>query len=540
MWVVIGIIGGISAGTLLGFVIATLIQKSNLIKTESTLKAKIGSLEQSNSESLKRHSEELERIKKEQDVELKSFKLEIEKEVKENLTNKFKAKEETLNQLESKIRKREESLDTRSRNLDNRDKNLARKETNIEKTEKDLELEKQKLVEYEKEIELKNQKILQELERISGFTSDMAKDILFKQIEEDVKHESAKKVQKIITDAQENAEKEAKHIIGLAIQRFAGEYVSEKTVSVVHLANDDIKGRIIGREGRNIRAFEAATGVDLIIDETPEAVVLSSFNPVRREVARLSLERLIEDGRIHPARIEEIVQKTENDVNEIIMKAGKDALMELNLPLNMHNEMIKLVGSLKYRTSYGQNILQHSIEVGFFCGMLADELGIDSKNARRAGLLHDVGKAIDHEIEGSHAIIGANMAKKYGEPADVVNAIASHHNDVPPETILAFLVDAADALSGARPGARRETMEAFIRRLQDIEAICKSFEGVQKSFAIQAGREVRVIVENEKVNDEEALVLSRDLAKRIEQEVTYPGQIKIVVIREKRIIAYAS
>jgi ribonuclease Y len=301
-----------------------------------------------------------------------------------------------------------------------------------------------------------------------------------------------------------------------------------------------MKGRIIGREGRNIRAFESATGVDLIIDETPEAVILSSFNPIRREVAKLSLEKLIEDGRIHPARIEEIVAKVEKEVEEGIIKSGNDALMELNILPNMNVEIIKLIGALKYRTSYGQNQIQHSIEVGFLCGMMAEEMGINPKLARRAGLLHDIGKAVDHEVEGSHAVIGADLAKRYGEKPEIVHAIKAHHNDVPPETALAFLVDASDALSGARPGARRETMQAFIKRLEDIETICQSFSGVQKSFAIQAGREVRVIVEHEEINDEQAGILSRELAKKIEQNVTYPGQIKIVVIRERRVVTYAS
>ncbi len=535
MWE-LSLLGGIIAGFLVSF----FIHKNSLKKTLLIFEEKLQQEKKELEILEKKHQDEMIQFKKQQEIELKTHKLEVEKEVSEQLKRKFKVKEEQLTQLENKIRKKEDSLDSRAKNLDNRDKNLSRKENNIEIAEKEIELEKQKLIELEKEIEERKRKITEELERISELSVEAAKELLLKQVEDEIKHEAAKKVQKIISEAEENAEREAKKIIGMAIQRYAGEYVSEKTVTVVNLANDDMKGRIIGREGRNIRAFEAATGVDLIIDETPEAVVLSSFNPVRREIARLSLERLIEDGRIHPARIEEIVQKTEQDVNDTMIKSGKDALMELNLLPNMHNDLLKLIGALKYRTSYGQNIWQHSVEVGFLCGIMAGELGMDIKEARRAGLLHDIGKAVDHEVEGSHAIIGANLVKKYGEHPSIVHAVAAHHNDVPPESVLAFLVDAADALSGARPGARRETMEAFIKRLQDIEEICQSFEGVQKSFAIQAGREVRVIVENESVTDDGAILLSRDLAKKIETSLTYPGQIKIVVIREKRVIAYAS
>ncbi len=345
-------------------------------------------------------------------------------------------------------------------------------------------------------------------------------------------------MKEIEQEAKEQAAKKAKKILASAINRYAGEYVTEKTVSVVPLPNEEMKGRIIGREGRNIRAIEAATGVDVIIDDTPEVVILSAFNPVRREVARLSLERLITDGRIHPARIEEVVNKVTQEVETSIQEAGEQACFDVDVH-GIHPELVKLLGKLKYRTSYGQNVLQHSIEVAFLCGIMAGELGLDVKQAKRAGLLHDIGKAVDHKVEGSHALIGADLAKKYGESEEIVHAIAAHHEDIPPESVLAILVSAADTLSGARPGARRETLETYIKRLQDLEKIALSFPGVSKAYAIQAGRELRVIVESDSLTDEEIFILSKDVAKRIESELTYPGQIKVTVIREKRAIAYA-
>ncbi len=376
------------------------------------------------------------------------------------------------------------------------------------------------------------------LEKISNMTSEEAKEFLLKQIEEEVKYEAAKMMKEIEQEAKEQAAKKAKKILASAINRYAGEYVTEKTVSVVPLPNEEMKGRIIGREGRNIRAIEAATGVDVIIDDTPEVVILSAFNPVRREVARLSLERLITDGRIHPARIEEVVNKVTQEVETSIQEAGEQACFDVDVH-GIHPELVKLLGKLKYRTSYGQNVLQHSIEVAFLCGIMAGELGLDVKQAKRAGLLHDIGKAVDHKVEGSHALIGADLAKKYGESEEIVHAIAAHHEDIPPESVLAILVSAADTLSGARPGARRETLETYIKRLQDLEKIALSFPGVSKAYAIQAGRELRVIVESDSLTDEEIFILSKDVAKRIESELTYPGQIKVTVIREKRAIAYA-
>ncbi|MBW2037767.1 MAG: ribonuclease Y, partial [Deltaproteobacteria bacterium] len=376
------------------------------------------------------------------------------------------------------------------------------------------------------------------LEKISGFTAEQAKELLIKTMENEARYEAAKLIKRIENESKELADKKAKKIIATAIQRYAGDFVAERTVSVVHLPNEEMKGRIIGREGRNIRALEAATGVDLIIDDTPEAVILSGFNPVRREVARLSLERLINDGRIHPARIEETVKKVTREMDACIREAGEQAAFDLGVH-EIHPELIKLIGKLKFRTSYAQNMLQHSVEVGFLCGIMAAELGLNVKQAKRVGLLHDIGKAVDHEVEGPHALIGGRMAKKYGEPPNIVHAISAHHEDVPTKSVLAVLLQAADALSGARPGARREMLETYVKRLEDLEKIAQSFKGISKSYAIQAGRELRIIVESEAVSDEEVVLLSRDIAKKIEESITYPGQIKVTVIRETRAVEYA-
>ncbi len=553
----------------LGVVIGVLLGKNKKIELEIKLKTlddKIIELNKSNEEAITRQKKEakkeLNSLKNEYEVTKDKFKMELERDINKRLKDKNKKRKKELDDIAEKLRRRETNLDGRIANFEKKELNFERKEENLSSLEnsiKERKLEAERAIEIQKKeyedgfkkrmevnakitesLELEKQKILKELENISGMTLQEAKDLMFSRIKDDVKRYATKKVQKMISEMEEVAHEKAQKIMGLAIQRYAGEYVAEKTVSVVTLTDDAIKGRIIGREGRNIRSFESVTGVDLIIDETPQAVVLSSFNPVRREIAKISLERLIKDGRIHPARIEEIVGKVENEIGEGIIKKGKEALMELNILPNMNPEMIKLIGTLKYRTSYGQNIWQHSVEVGFLCGVMAQELGLDVNVARRAGLLHDVGKAVDHEVEGSHAVIGANLARKYGESEDIIHAIEAHHNDVPPETTLAFLVDAADALSGARPGARRETMETFVKRLEDIENICNTFSGVHKTFAIQAGREVRVIVENDIVSEEDAVTLSIDIAKKIEENVTYPGQIKVVVIRERRVIAYAS
>ena len=415
----------------------------------------------------------------------------------------------------------------------------------IEKRESEFEKKDRLLVQKEKDTqELKEKYDLliseqkKQLEYLAGISSQEAKELLLQAMENEAKHEAAKTIRRLENEAKEIADKKAKEIISLAIKRYAGDYVAEKTVSYVNLPNEEMKGRIIGREGRNIRAIEAATGIDLIIDDTPEAVILSGFNSVRREVARLSLERLISDGRIHPARIEEVVKKVSQEVEVAVREAGEAATFDVGVH-GIHPEMIKLVGKLKYRSSYGQNVLQHSLEVAFLCGIMAAELGLNIKQAKRAGLLHDIGKAVDHEVEGSHAVIGADLAKRYGESNRVIHSIASHHEDIPLESILDVLVQAADTLSGARPGARKEMLETYVKRLEDLEKIAQSFEGIGKTFALQAGREIRIIVESEKVTDNDIYVLSKDIAKKIEECLTYPGQIKVTVIREIRAVEYA-
>jgi ribonuclease Y len=376
------------------------------------------------------------------------------------------------------------------------------------------------------------------LMEVAELSRDEARKRLIASVEEETRMDIARRVKALEEQAREQADRKAKRIIAMAIQRYAGEYVAEKTVSVVNLPNEEMKGRIIGREGRNIRAIEAATGIDLIIDDTPEAVILSGFHPMRREVARISLERLIADGRIHPSRIEEVVHKVEEEIEASVRESGEQATFELQVN-NVHPEIIRLIGQLRYRTSYGQNQYAHSVDVGFLAGTMAAELGLNIKLAKRAGLLHDIGKVIDQSAEGSHAIIGAEFAKRYGENKIVVNAIAAHHEEVPKESIYAALVQAADALSGARPGARREILESYIRRLEDLERIANSFDGVDKSYAIQAGRELRIIVASDAIGDAEAILLSKEIAQKVESELTYPGQIKVTVIRETRAIEYA-
>jgi ribonuclease Y len=376
------------------------------------------------------------------------------------------------------------------------------------------------------------------LEEISGLTAEEARARLIQDIESKARHEAAKMIRVIEVEAQETAHRKAQMIIASAVQRYAGDYVSEHTVSAVELPSEDMKGRIIGREGRNIRALEAATGVDLIIDDTPETVILSAYSPLRREVAKRSLERLISDGRIHPARIEDIVKKVEKEMEVQIREIGEQATFDLGVH-GIHPEIVRLLGQLKFRTSFTQNVLQHSLEVAFLCGIMAAELGLDVKKAKRAGLLHDLGKAVDHEVEGPHAVIGADIAKKYNESSEIVNAIAAHHEDVPPKTVLAVLVQAADSLSGARPGARKELLESYVKRLEELEGIATGFAGVSRAFAIQAGREVRVMVDCDAVNDDQVYLLSKDIAKQIEEKMTYPGQIRVTVIREKRAVGIA-
>ena len=442
-----------------------------------------------------------------------------------------KEKYRDLQRLENRLLKREEQVEKKIAILEKKEDALTYREKELRNKEKEIE-ERKSL--YERLLREEREK----LEALSQMTSEEAKQLLLKQVEEETRHEAAKLIRQIENEAKEEANKKAKEILALAINRYAGEFVTEKTVSVVPLPSEEMKGRIIGREGRNIRALEAATGIDVIIDETPEVVVLSGFNPIRREVARLSLERLMADGRIHPARIEEVVNKTTQEVETAIRETGEQTCFDVGIH-GFHPEIVKLLGKLKYRTSYGQNVLQHSMEVAFMAGIMASELGLDPKEAKRAGLLHDIGKAVDHEVEGPHALIGAELAKKYGETEAIVHAIAAHHEDVPPETVLAILVSAADTLSGARPGARKETLESYIKRIENLEKIAQSFNGVCKAYAIQAGREVRIIVESELLNDEDITLLAHDVAKRIEQEMRYPGQIKVFVIREKRAIAYA-
>jgi ribonuclease Y len=430
-----------------------------------------------------------------------------------------------LKKREARLMHKEENIDRKSEQLERREREQSRMERHLTKREGKIE---RKELEYNELIE--DQK--RQLEKISGLTVDQAKELLIRAMENEARHEGAKFIKRIENETKEQADKKAKKILATAIQRYAGDFVAERTVSVVQLPSDEMKGRIIGREGRNIRALEAATGIDLIIDDTPEAVILSGFNPVRREVARISLMRLISDGRIHPARIEDVVKKVEQEVDVAIKEAGEQAAFDLGVH-GIHNELVKFLGRLKFRTSYAQNVLQHSVEVGFLSGIMASELGLNVKMARRMGLLHDIGKSIDHEVEGPHAVIGCESPK-------VVHAVAAHHEDVPPNSVYALLVQAADGLSGARPGARKELLENYIKRLEDLENIANSFKGVANTYAIQAGRELRVIVESNKISDEESILLSRDVVKKIEESLTFPGQIKVTVIRETRAVEYAN
>jgi len=450
------------------------------------------------------------------------------KEEHERITRE---KNKDLQILEKRLAQKEENLDKKMTLIDQKEMDFLKKEQTLSQKEQNLNSRDEEL---KKAADVQNAR----LEQISGMSAGEAKKELMNAMETEAKHDAAKLIRTIEDEARETADKKAKEIMALAIQRYAGEYVAERTVSVVPLPSDEMKGRIIGREGRNIRALEAATGIDLIIDDTPEAVILSGFNPVRREVARLSLEKLLADGRIHPGRIEEVVAKSTEEVEHSIKEAGEQAAFDLGVH-GIHPEVLKLIGRLKYRTSYTQNVYLHSLEVAFLCGIMAAELGINVKQAKRAGLLHDLGKAVDHEVEGSHAVIGAELARKYGETPKIVHAIMAHHEDEKPNSVLAILVQADDALSGARPGARREMMETYVKRLGDLERIATSFNGVQSSFAIQAGREIRVMVSSDQVSDDQSVVMARDIAKKIEAEMTYPGQIKVNVIRETRSVEYA-
>ena len=451
------------------------------------------------------------------------------------------AKEEILkarNEHEREVKERRADLQRQEHRLQQKEETLDRKTDNIEKKEEQLTARLAKLESTQAEAEQAKQNQLEMLERISGFTADEAKNYLLQQLEQDVTHESAMKIKEIEARFKDEADTKAREIISLAIQRYAADHVAEATVSVVPLPNDEMKGRIIGREGRNIRTLETLTGVDLIIDDTPEAITVSCFDPVRREIARLALEKLILDGRIHPARIEEMVEKAKREVDAVIKSEGERAIFETNVH-GLHPELVKLLGRMRYRTSYGQNVLNHSIEVSHIAGLLAAEIGANVAEAKRAGLLHDLGKSVDHEVEGSHVQIGVELARKYHESENIIHAIQAHHNDVEPRTIVACLVQAADAISAARPGARRENAENYIKRLEMLEEITSSFPGVEKSFAIQAGREVRIMVKPEVISEDQMVLLARDIAKKIEDELEYPGQIKVHLLRETKAIEYA-
>lgn len=469
---------------------------------------------------------------------LELAKVEAENKKKEEI---FKAKEEILSarkDLDNEIRERRGEVQGQERRLIQKEENLERKLEMADKREKELNKKREELdVEKEELKDLKNRQMA-ELQRISGLTSEEAKRHILSELEKTMTAEKAAVIRDIESKTKENAMKSAREIVSYAIQKCAADHTSETTVSIVSLPNDDMKGRIIGREGRNIKALETLTGIDLIIDDTPEAVVISGFDPLRREVAKIALEKLIEDGRIHPAKIEEMVEKAKEEVENTIKEEGERAVLETGV-VGLHPDLVKLIGKLKYRTSYGQNVLNHSIEVSNLARIMAEELGLDPKLARRAGLLHDIGKALDHDMEGTHVEIGVDILRKYKENEKVINAVQAHHGDVEPQTIEAILIQAADAISASRPGARRETLETYIKRLESLENIADSFDGVEKSFAIQAGREIRIIVKPEKITDDQMVIMARDVAKRVEDEMEYPGQIKVNLVRETRVVDYA-
>ncbi|MYL33217.1 ribonuclease Y [Pontibacillus yanchengensis] len=505
---------------LVGIVVGYLIRKS-------IAEAKISSAEELAKQIVDEGHRNAEAAKKEALLEAKeenhTFRQEAENEIRERRAE--------LQKQESRLMQKEENLDRKSETLDKRELMLEKKEESL--TEKQQQIE-----ETESKVEEMREQQQSELERISGYTTDQAKQVILERVEQEVSHESALMIKEAENRAKEEADKKAKNILSLALQRCAADHVAETTVSVVNLPNDEMKGRIIGREGRNIRTLETLTGIDLIIDDTPEAVILSGFDPIRRETARIALEKLVQDGRIHPARIEEMVEKSRREVDEYIREVGEQTTFEVGVH-GLHPDLVKILGRLKYRTSYGQNVLKHSMEVAYLSGLLAAELGEDETLARRAGLLHDLGKAVDHEVEGSHVEIGVELATKYKENDTVINAIASHHGDEEPTSIISVLVAAADALSAARPGARSETLENYIKRLEKLEEISESYDGVEKSFAIQAGREVRIMVKPEEIDDLKSVQLARDIRNRIEGELDYPGHIKVTVVRETRAVEYA-
>ena len=510
-----------AAVALILVVIAILITRSATISgLKKDSESKIGNAEVKAREIIDNALKSAEATKKEALLEVKEesirTKNELEKETKERRAE--------LQRYEKRVLSKEEALDKKAEAIEQREANFATKEEQMKQREAKVE-------------ELSRQRV-QELERISGLTSEQAKEYLLKTVEEDVKHDTARLIKELETQAKEEAGKKAKEYVVTAIQKCAADHVAETTISVVQLPSDEMKGRIIGREGRNIRTLETMTGVELIIDDTPEAVVLSGFDPIRREVARIALERLIVDGRIHPARIEEMVEKAQKDVDAMIREEGESAVLEVGVH-GIHPELIRLLGRMKFRTSYGQNALKHSIEVAQLSGLLASEIGLDVRMAKRAGLLHDIGKSIDHDVEGSHIQIGVDLCRKYKESATVINAVESHHGDVEPESLIACIVQAADTISAARPGARRETLETYTNRLKQLEDIANQYKGVDKSFAIQAGREIRIMVVPEQVSDADMVLMARDISKQIEYELEYPGQIKVNVIRESRVTDYA-
>jgi len=517
--VIIVVLAALAAA--LGLFVLSVLSKKRTV--EDKARAEAGKVE----EILHNARKEAENILKEASLQAKDHML----QVKLDFERETRERKNEIGQLEKRLLQKEDQLDRKNDQMEARATEFNRKEREIAEQVRKLEAERD-------EVAAERDKAKEDIERIAGLTAEQAKAEIVERVADDAKLEAGKKIRAMDEEFKEEATQKARKMIALSVQRYAADYVTEHVVTTVPLPSEEMKGRIIGREGRNIRAFEAATGIDVIIDDTPEAVILSGFNPVRREIARISLSRLVQDGRIHPARIEETVEKVTKEVEETIREAGEQALFDLGIH-GVHADLVKLIGKLKYRTSYGQNIYTHSLEVAFLCGMIASELGLNAKVAKRAGLLHDIGKAVDHEVEGPHALIGADLARKYGESARIVHAIGAHHEDESPRDVLPILVQAADALSGARPGARREMLANYLKRLEDLEAIAKSFPGVEKSYAIQAGREVRIIVDNQKIGDDAATILARDIAKKVETDLSYPGQIRVTVIRETRAVEYA-